>query len=185
MKTKTLSRPALTVLLPVLTLALAGCWTPPNANVQPKGEPRLIQDGIPVESVKDQATVESVDASQRRLSLKLADGALMSCQAGPQVADLDKIQAGNKVKVTLAEELAVYVLRDGRLPVAGGTDETIPATAKVQSVDPSYRLLTLQYTDGKTEVFKVGLDAKVLEMSPGDDVVVKISEAKAVRIEKE
>src|SRR5471032_2128681 len=104
-----------TLLPAIVTLALTGCWTPPNANVQPKGEPRLIQNGIPVESVKDKATVESVDAGQRVLNLKLADGTLLSCKAGAQVAEFDKIQAGNKVKVTLAEELAVYVLKDGRL----------------------------------------------------------------------
>jgi len=173
------------IVLPVITaLALTGCWTPPNANVQPKGEPRLVQGGIPVESVKHHATVESVDAGQRAITLKLADGTTTACKVSPQVKDFDKIRVGDKVNVTLAEELTVYVLKDGRLPVAGGMDETIAFNAKVQFVDPSYRLLTLQYLDGKTEVFKVGLDTKVLEMQPGDDVVVKITEAKAVRIEK-
>ena len=167
-------------LLPVITaLTLTGCWTPPNANVQPKGEPRLIQSGIQVESVKHHVTVQAVDASQHSISLKLADDSLTNCKVGPQVKDFDKIQAGDKVKVTLAEELTVYVLKDGRL-----ADETIPFNAKVQKVDPSYRLLTLQYPNGQTETFKVGLDAKVLEMQPGDDVVVKIVEAKAIRIEK-
>jgi len=184
MKTKTWRRAAITLLFPIMPLTLAGCWTPPNANIQPKGEPRLIQSGIAVESVKPHATVESVDASQRVINLKLSDGTAVSCKVSPQVKNFEQIRAGDIVKVTLAEELAVYVLKDGRLPVAGGTDETIPFNAKVQSVDPSYRLLTLQYLDGKTETFKAGLNAKVLEMQPGDDVVVKIMEAKAVRIEK-
>jgi hypothetical protein len=171
---------AIVALLPVVTaLTLSGCWTPPNANVQPKGEPRLIQGGIPVESVKEPATVESVDASQRIVTFKVADGSSTACKVGLQVKDFDKLQAGDQVKVTLAEELAVYILKNGRL-----ADETIPFNAKVQSVDPSYRLLTLQYLDGKTETFKVGLDTKVLEMQPGDDVVVKTTEAKTIRIEK-
>jgi hypothetical protein len=172
-------------LLPVITaLTLTGCWTPPNANVQPKGEPRLIQSGIPVESQKKSATVESVDASQRVVNLKLADGTTTTCKVGPQVTDFGQLRSGDKVKVTLAEKLTVYVLKDGRLPVAGGKDETIYSNAKVQSVDPSYRLLTLQYLNGQTEVFKVGLDAKVLEMQPGDDVVLHITEIKAVDIER-
>jgi len=168
-------------LLPVITaLTLTGCWTPPNANVQPKGEPRLIQSGIPVESVKDHATVQAVDAGQRSISFKLADDTLVTCKVGAQVKNFDKIQSGDKVKVTVAEELAVYVLKDGRL--AG---EAIPANAKVQKVDVSYRLLTLQYPDGRTEELKTDLDAKLFEMSPGDDVVVTITEAKAIRIEKQ
>ena len=48
-------------------LALTGCWTAPVASVQPKGEPRLIQDGIAVEARKSSAIVRSVDATARRI----------------------------------------------------------------------------------------------------------------------
>jgi translation initiation factor IF-1 len=178
MKLKKLSRMAVTLLLPILTLT--GCWTPPNANVQPAGEPRLIQSAILVESVKDSAMVQAIDAGQRTITFKFSDETMTTCKVGSKVPDFDKVQVGDKVKVTLAEELAVYLLKDGRL-----ADETIPFNAKVQSVDPSYRLLTLQYLNGKTEVFKVGLDAKMLEMAPGDEVVVRTTEATAIRIEKQ
>jgi translation initiation factor IF-1 len=178
MKTSIIIKRAIIVALPAIaSLTLTGCWTPPNANVQPKGEPRLIQSGIQAESAKIHATVQAVDASQRSISLKLADDSVTTCKVSPQVKNFDKIQVGDKVKVTLAEELAVYVLKDGRL-----ADETIAFNARVQSVDPSYRLLTLQYPDGKTAVFKVGLDAKILEMAPGDAVVVRVTEATAIRI---
>jgi hypothetical protein len=176
---------SLRVLLPAITaLTLTGCWTLPNANVQPVGEPRLIQSGIPVLSVKELATVESIDVSQRVITFKLPDGTSTTCPAGPQVLNLDQIKVGDQIKVTLAEELTIYLLKDGRLPVAGGADETVACNAKVQLIDPSYRLLTLQYLNGSTETFKVGLDTKVLEIAPGDDVVVKIIEAKVIRIEK-
>src|ERR1700722_14294535 len=58
----------------IAALTLTGCWTPPNANVQPGGEPRLIQDGISAESIRDRALVQTIDASQRILNLKLSDG---------------------------------------------------------------------------------------------------------------
>jgi hypothetical protein len=185
MKIKTFSRAAITLLLPVMALALTGCWTPPNANVQPAGAPRLIQSGVPVESVRDRATVKTVDAGQRTLHLELADGTQITCTVSPQVKNFEQVQAGDKIKVTLAEKLGVYVLKDGRLPVAGGTDEVIQYYAKVQSVDPSYRLLTLQYVSGQTEVLKAGLDAKLSEMQPGDAVVMESAEATAIRIEKQ
>ena len=185
MKIKMLSRMTVPLLLPLLMLALTGCWTPPNANVQPAGEPRLIQSAIPVESVENAATVQAVDASQHSITLKFSDDTMTTCKAGPKVTNFDKIQVGDKVKVTLAEELTVYLLKDGRLPGTGDTDGTINFNARVQSVDPSYRLLTLQYLNGKTKVFKLGLDAKMLEMAPGDDVVARITEATAIRIEKQ
>jgi translation initiation factor IF-1 len=173
-------------LLTIITaLIFTGCWTPPNANVQPKGEPRLIQSGVPVESVQEQVTVQAVDASQRLIRLKLSDGFLMTCKVSQRVANFGQIRSGDKVKVTLAEELAVYVLKDGRLPIASGTDEAVNFNAKVQSVDPSYRLLTLQYSNGQTEVLKTDLNAKLLEMRAGDAVVLQTAEAKAIRIQKQ
>jgi translation initiation factor IF-1 len=172
-------------LLTVITaLILTGCWTPPNANVQPKGEPRLIQSGVPVESVQEQATVQAVDASQRIIRLKLSNGSLITCKVSQRVANFDQIQSGDMVKVTLTEELAIYVLKDGRLPVTGGTHEAVNFNAKVQLVDPSYRLLTLQYSNGQTEVLKTDLNAKLLEMQAGDAMILQTAEAKAIRIQK-
>jgi hypothetical protein len=184
MKIKTLNRAALTLLLPFMALALSGCWTPPNANVQPKGEARLIQDGIATESVKDPATVESVDASQGTVGLKLSDGASITCKAGPKVKHFDQLKVGDKVKATVAEELAVYVLSNGQVPGANGAMETIHPSAKVQTVDAAYRLLELQYPDGHVEEVKVGLNTKMMEMSPGDGVVVRTGEVTAIKIEK-
>ena len=167
-----------------MALTLTGCWTPPNANVQPGGEPRLIQSGVSVERTDVPATVQTVGESPRALNLILSDGTAVTCTVSPQVKNLDQIQAGDQVKVTLAEKVAVYVLKDGRLPGADGTGEVIPFIARVQTVDPSYRLLTLQYVNGQTEVLKAGLDAKLMEMQPGDAVVLQSAEAVAIHVEK-
>jgi len=166
------------------TLILTGCWTPPNAQVEPKGEPRLIQSGVSAVDNDVRATVQGFDASQRVLNLKLPDGTEITCTVGPQVKNFDQIQSGDEIKVTLEEKLGVYVLKDGRLPGPGGRDEVIPFIARTQSVDPSYRLLKLQYLNGQTQEFKAGLDAKLLEMQPGDAVVLQSAEAVDVHIEK-
>ena len=170
-------------LLPVIALALAGCWTPPNANVQPKGNPGLIQRGITVEVVQNPAPVESIDASQRTITLKRIDGMAKTYPVGPKVKNLDQIKAGDQVKATVIDELAVYILENGRLP-DGTTAGTLGVNARVLQVDPSYRILTLQYPNGQSEKFKAALDAKLQEMAPGDDVVVKPKEVTKIRIEK-
>jgi len=172
------------LVFPVLALALTGCWTPPNANVQPPGEPRLIQSGVPASDNHVRATVQSVDAGQRVLNLKLADGTAIACTVNPSVENFNQVQAGDQVKVALDLKLAVYVLKNGLLPGAGGKDEVIPFTAKVQTVDPSYRLLKVQFLNGKTAELKAGLDAKLLEMQPGDAVVLQSAEATEIHIEK-
>jgi hypothetical protein len=90
---------------------------------------------------------------------------------------------GDQVKATVEDELAIYILENGRLP-DGTTAGTLGINAKVLQVDPSYRLLSLQYSNGQSEKYKAGLDAKLLEMAPGDDVVAKPKEVTALHIEK-
>ncbi len=162
---------------------LAGCWTAPNANVQPKGQPGLVQDGIPVESVKDPATVQALDAGQGTITLASADGITTTYKVGPKVKHFDRVQVGDKVKATVTEELAVYVLENNRLP-DGTTAEALGINAKVLLVDPSYRLLTLQYPNGQSDTVKPGLNTKMLQMSPGDSVVIRPLELTAIRVEK-
>lgn len=180
---KNLKFVAMASLLSVIALALAGCWTPPNANVQPAGEPRLIQSGVTVVVVQDPAPVTAVDASQRIITLKRTGGLTMAYAVGPKVKNFDQIKAGDRVKATVEDELAVYLLAKGRLP-DGTTAEALGVNAKVLWVDPSYRLLTLQYPNGQSEKFKVELGARLEEMAPGDDVVVKPKEVTAIHIEK-
>lgn len=172
-----------TILLPAFLITLAGCWTPPNANVQPQGEPRLIQDGIRAESVDNPVTVQSVDSAQGSIVIKLADGAIANCKLGPKVKNLGQISPGDQVEADMTMELGVYLLANGRL-LDGTTAEKLGVNAKVLQVDPSYRLLTLQFPDGRTETVKPGLGAKLLEMAPGDSVVVRRVEVTKISVKK-
>jgi hypothetical protein len=172
------------LVIPAIALTLTGCWTPPNANVQPPGEPRLIQSGVSASNNHVWATVQTVQGAQRVLNLKLADGTVISCTVNPLVANFDQVQVGDQIKLTLNLKLAVYVLQDGRLPGAGGKAEIIPFIAKVQTVDPSYRLLKVQFTNGQTAELKTSLDVNLMEMQPGDAVVLQSAEAAEISIEK-
>jgi hypothetical protein len=165
-----------------LALALAGCWTAPVADVQPKGEPRLIQGGIAVESVKDAAIVQAVDPGGRTLALSPRPGATYTYKAGAQVENLARIKAGDTVRATVAEELTVYVLRGGELPGTTGAPQSITSDARVLWVDPSYRLLTLRYPDGRDETLKVALGVRLDEMEAGDDVVIRPLEVRSVKV---
>jgi hypothetical protein len=183
MKNKFPKFAAIVTILPAIALALTGCWTPPNANVQPNGEPRLIQSGISVESVKDPATVQALDSAQGTITLALPSGGTATYKVGPKVKHFDQVQAGDQVEATVTEELAVYLLADGKLP-DGSTAESLGVNARVQQVDPSYRLLTLQYPNGQTDTVKPPIGTLMQQMAPGDSVVVRPGELKAISIEK-
>lgn len=162
---------------------LAGCWTPPNANVQPPGQARLIQSGIGTAPVRESATVTSITNSDRTLALDFSNGPAWIFKVDPKVKNFDQVKAGDRVKVTVTEELAVYVLENGRL-ADGTTAETLGVNAKVLQVDPSYRILTLQYPNGRLEKVKPGQGTRMEQMAPGDSVVVRFGEVTAIRIKK-
>ena len=171
----------LPVKAPLLTLAasmlLSACWTPPNADVRPPGPSRLIQKGIVVISTLPRATVQSVDAQTRTIVLEVpGTPGLHSYRAGQQVSDLDRLRAGARVRATVSEELTVYVSSDGELPGTDGTPARKAPTARILSLDPSYRVMTLQKPDGQTEDFKVGLEVRLGQMQAGDQVLIQAPE---------
>jgi len=169
------------ILISAAALALAGCWTAPNANVQPRGKPGLIQAGIMVESVQYPATVQAMNDGLRTITLVLPDGTINTYKAGPNLKNFDRIEPGQAVKATVTDELAVYALDNGRLP-DGTTAETLGVNAKVLQVDPSYRLLTLQYPNGQSEIFKVNLHTDMQQLSPGDSVVIRPVEVTKIKV---
>jgi Cu/Ag efflux protein CusF len=174
-------------LLLVAALTLPGCWSAPVASLQSKGKPRLIQGAIAVavESVKPPAVVQSVDHDARGITvLSPEEARLVSYKVGSNVSNLKRFKAGDKVQATVAEELTVYVRRDGHLPSAGGSPQAVVTDARVLSVDPSYRLVTLHFPDGHNETFKVSLRVKLDEMETGDEVTIQPVEAIALRMKK-
>jgi hypothetical protein len=170
----------------VTATQLAGCWTPPVATVQPKGSPRLVLRAILVESAMRPGVVEAVDPAARTVLLKTAaDASAQSYHAGSKLSTFDHITAGQKVAVSFAEQLTIYVSPDGRPPPAvDASPQTVVSNAKVLGVDPSYRLLTLEYPDGWRETVKVGRDVNLRMVEAGDDVAIELLEVVALATRK-
>jgi len=186
MKNKIFRSAAIATLLPAITLVLTGCWTPPNANVQPVGKPGLIQGGIPVDIVQASVKVTSLDASQHTITLQHADGSTKTFSLADSVKNLDQVKVGDTIDATVKGELSIYILDNGMLPNADGTTHarTINFNAKVLSVDRSYRLLTVQFINGQKFTIKAALDVMLEKMAPGDDVVMRSNVITAIAIKK-
>ncbi len=175
-------RRSISRLLPLVpTLVLAGCWTPPVATVQPKGPSRVIQSGFRVQSAQRPVVVQSVDRAARTIVLRGADGsAAQAYRAGPTVSGIDRITPGERVRASFLEELTIFVSQDRRLAAPGDASDGLLSNARVLSVDPSYRLLTLQYPSGSRETFKVGLEVNLRQVEAGDDVAIRVLEVAAL-----
>jgi hypothetical protein len=164
---------------------LSGCWTPPSASVRPTGEPRVIERGIEVERVLDSATVESVDRVARTLGLSGPGIPVTVCRIGRGVRDWGDIRIGDRVRARIEEVLTVYLP-----PVneAGGPGVSVGSRspdARVLVVDPSYRVLKVQYPNGGTEAFKVGLHMPMSDLEAGDFVAIRRAEVVELHVRRQ
>ena len=206
MKTALCTLLVTSTLLPAAMLALTSCSSTSTPDVPPGERSTIVsaQKGVPggvtVETFKTTATITGVDAATRQVSLLTADGSRTSFKAGPEVANFDQIHVGDHVKATIVSELAVY-LRKGDEPADDGGASAVAlapigakpgmmiantekVTAKVTAIDAKHHTATLQFPGGKSKTFKVRKDVDVSQATVGQEVVIRVSRALAITVEK-
>ena len=62
--------------------------------------------------------------------------------------------------------------------------ETTQATARIEVLDARKRKVTLRYADGDSETYDVRKDVDMSRARVGQDVLIRATEAKAIRVEK-
>src|SRR5262249_37316781 len=118
---------------------------------------------------------------------------------GKQCVNFDQIKVGDKVRTTVAEEVAVAIGKDALPEAAGGAmmalapkggkpgmliADTEDVKAQIKSVDADKSTVTLAEPDGGTRTVKVGPEVKISELKAGDDVNARITQAMAIVVEK-
>jgi hypothetical protein len=162
-------RSARVALVVSAAVILSGCWAPPSASIRPAGKPRVIAQGIEVDRIVDFAKVESLDPAARTVALSVGGVALPAYKLGRSVRNWGDVHSADHVRATIEELLTVYV-EGNTLHVAAPSR---PPDARVLVVDPSYRLLTVQYPDGGTETFKTALHTRMDGIQAGDSVAIR------------
>jgi len=187
----TLIKRFFTIVLGSGLLVTAGC-----SSTKDQGD----QGATITETETETATVESINSADRIVVLKREDGKLSSYKLGPQVINFDQIAVGDVVKAKLSRSVSLFLLKDGPAPMmsssmtvsgaakgespSGTAVETTDVTAKVIAVDPSYRLVKVAYEDGKKKEFKTPLGLSLKDVKKGDDVLLRISNNMAIRVDK-
>ena len=197
MKVK-LAKLAPLLLLPVMLL-LNGCWT--NAyDLQPNtSDPAFAGSMVIMDTRNTTATVEAIDATSREIVLKYADGNSLTNIAGPEVVNFDKIHVGDGIKMKVAEEIGIFLMKNGQLPStttgvtvhgaakganpAGVMVRTIDMHVRVIQVDRSYRMLTLKYANGRVKTIKIPLPDTLEHIVVGDDLVLRATQTIALKLE--
>ena len=196
--------------LAVALLALTSCSSPPVAwNSKDSFSPSAYQapadfgGEVVTDAISTTATVVSVDHARRLVELRRGDDTTITYKALPDALGFDSIQAGDRVKVSAAEELAVYLGRNSlpagagsgtvklhvRLPdgtqVAATEVATLVYTGKIAALNDWNDTVTLQLPGGLTKTIKVSEFVNLADVSVGDIVSVKSSEAAVLALEKQ
>lgn len=195
----------MTLLAPLVVLTLSSCSsTSQNGSKDTMGNTAVANDGaharIVINSVTATATVDSINATNREVVLRREDGSLTSYICGPDVRNFDQIEVGDRVNVTLADELAVALVEGDQPPASvsstvvvrapvgakpgGKVMDTVGFTARVVTVDYEQRLVTLLMPDGRNKTVKVGPDINLAKVNPGDIVGVRLTRAMVLTVEK-
>lgn len=198
-------RPLLLTLVaaaPLAALAIspgAGCASKPATGTE-ETEVIRTKDGVAViESYQINATVTAVDAANRKLTIKTADGGSSTVKAGKYV-NVGAFKPGDKVSATVCDEMALYLRRDGAPPSTGEADavavaagnterdvfmaDTVQVTARVTAINPATRAVTLQFANGTTRTIKVGSKVDLGNIAVGNDVVARVTEAMMVAAQR-
>jgi hypothetical protein len=146
------------------------------------------------------ATVIAIDPKMRIVTLKGTSGQIRQIHLGKEAINFDKIEVGDKVRATLAEEIAVAVSKGGPAPSARDDQlvvrttkaskpgiliaESTQVTGKVQSMDTDKRTITLAEVDGNPKTIKVGANVDMSELKAGDDITARVTQSLAIVVER-
>jgi len=208
MKTNT-SKLIVLSLVPVAVLVCTSCSTDSSGEggtAATASREASTQRGVPGGTVIDTyqitAKVAEVDHAKRTYTLETADGRRTPYKAGPEVINFDQVRVGDRVKATVTDALVVRVRdkgeaatsADGETGVIAVTPrgakpgvlmaDTIEVTTRVKSVDLANHKATLEYPDGGIRTVSVRPDVKLSSADVGREVVIRSTEAVAIKVEK-
>lgn len=186
-----------------LTRGLA-LWIPRANGAQPAAETIKPGDepfGIAVTGAMETATVSAVDAEDRTVTLKTAQGKERTFHLSNKAVNFDQIKVGDRVRATVAEEVLVSVGKGGAgegesdasrmvaMTPRGGKPgmliaDTDEVKAKIEAIDPEKRTVKLTDDEGCSRTVKVSRRVDLSELKMGDEVTARITQAAAIVVEK-
>ena len=171
-------------------IAMAACAAPPPKPV--------VRENL----VTKTATVESVDAASRLVTIRTEDGYATTVKVSDAVKNLPQVKAGDKVSVSYYQALAAEVKKPGEgvagvqadvstveappgsMPAAGA-GVLLRTTVTIDSVDTQMNTVTFKNADGLLRTVAVqtpGGQKFIKGLKKGDEVEIAYTEALAIEV---
>jgi Cu/Ag efflux protein CusF len=143
--------------------------------------------------------VQAVDASTRHVTLKKADGTVVTTVARPEVKRLDEVKVGDKITARYYETIVVRLKAPGDAEVAsaarnttgsgqdtpgGTTAKQMTLTVTITAIDPATPSITFTGPEGWKYTSKVQDTEALAKVKVGDKVDIVWTEALLVSLER-
>lgn len=194
-------------LLATMVLACNGFAQTDTPGAAPSAESTtamLMEEGVPggiiVDTLTLDAEVVAIDHEARTATLLMPGGEKMPITVGPEAINFDLVQAGDRVKAVISEELAIYIGDENAAAGDGGeamaalagkgeqpggvVAGSIRATATVTAIDLEAHTATLKFADGSTKIVDVRPDIDLSKQKVGAKVVFEVTKMVALSVEK-
>jgi len=170
--------------------------------LSPAAEKEVGKPGVVVADVLEvKAVLESIDYKKRTTTLKDNKGRAINLKADKAVKNFDQLKKGDVVLADFVEPIAIFIRKanapqnaaEARLVSVAPKGshrgvllaEAFQVAAAVESIDIKARLITLKEPNRSVRVVAVDKGFKNLEgIKKGDEVVLRVTEAIAIKIEK-
>jgi hypothetical protein len=166
-----------------------------------RAESDKVEGILDAELVEKTAVVRAINKADRTVVLQTPDGEIKQVDVDERVKNFDQIELGDKVTADYYDAVVLYISSGKDKPgvdqksfvnIAGKGDkpgvnmvETITVTAKVEDIDYDERVITIMGPEGNSMKLRVNESAKEYgQVKVGDEVVVIMTEAVAVSVEK-
>ena len=159
-----------------------------------------VPGGVTTLTAKLRATVSAIDYEQRTVTLEDEKGAKQTLTIGPEAINFNQVEVGDQVKIAYLQETIIYLNPIDAPPAAGAAAVTIKApegskpdtmvkelaevTAVVTAVDLEQHTATLQFPDGSLQTVPVRSDVELREDQVGREVIIQVTRAMAISVEK-
>jgi len=153
---------------------------------------------VVVDVVKLTGIVKAIDREKKMVTVEGSGGRTVVIDA-TNARNLDQLKVGDRVNLTYAEEVALFVRKSGEAPSVsesqnvelapkgekpgGVITKMIEVTGNVESIDTNNRTIALKGPAGNVRTYKVGPEAKRFnEIKRGDQVVLRVTQAVALSV---
>jgi hypothetical protein len=151
-------------------------------------------------SVTTTATIQAIDSTTRRVTLRNEKGEEDTFTVGPLVTRFDQFKVGDKIKMTYYESLVFQLRKPGDKPnpqsdeaaisrakgaLPGGTvARQEKRTVTVKAIDMAVPSITVTTEDGRTVTRKIEDKKNLNGVAVGDKIDITYTEALLTSLEK-